>query len=142
MLSAPVDGLFLVVILRFIMIENNVVYNLTVNQNVIRRYVKVIRTLRLFSLHFCAHLGTHVKNVHLKFYGFHHSANFANKFLHFFINIPQSAAMVHSKDGALSKLLYNYQYCEDQPINAHHTKHRVIITDPENCNKMADVNQP
>ena len=41
-------------ILLFITIENNIVYNQTMNQNVITRYVKVIRTLRLFFLRFCA----------------------------------------------------------------------------------------
>ena len=42
----------------FITIENEVIYNLTVNQSVIRRYVEVIRTLSLFSLSFCAYFST------------------------------------------------------------------------------------
>ena len=42
----------------FMTIENNVIYNLTVNQSIIRRYVEVIQTLRLFSLCFCAHFST------------------------------------------------------------------------------------
>ena len=50
-LGAPVDDLS-PVILRFITIEDNIVHNLTVNQAVIGRYVKVMRTLSLFSLRF------------------------------------------------------------------------------------------
>ena len=42
----------------FITIENEVIYNLTVNQSVIRRYVEVIRTLSLFSLRFCVYFST------------------------------------------------------------------------------------
>ena len=48
-LARPVDGLF-PKIFCFITIENEVLYNLTVNQNIISRYVKVIQTLRLFFL--------------------------------------------------------------------------------------------
>ena len=51
------DGLF-PVILRFVTIEDNIVYNLTVNQDDIIRYVKVMRTLRLLFLCFFAHFGT------------------------------------------------------------------------------------
>ena len=40
MLGACVDGLF-PLLLCFIMIENDIVYNLTVRENVISRYVKV-----------------------------------------------------------------------------------------------------
>ena len=43
MLAGPVDGPF-PTILYFITMENDVVHNLTVNQSVIIRYVKVIRT--------------------------------------------------------------------------------------------------
>ena len=43
MLGAPVDGLFSE-ILYFITLENDVSYNLAVNQSVIMRYVKVIPT--------------------------------------------------------------------------------------------------
>ena len=38
--------------LYFITMKNNVIYNLTVSGNVIRRYVKVMPTLRLVSLAF------------------------------------------------------------------------------------------
>ena len=38
--------------------RNEVIYNLTVNRSVIRRYVEVIRTLSLFSLCFCANFST------------------------------------------------------------------------------------
>ena len=41
-----------------ITIENDIIYNLTVNQSLVRRYIEVIRTLPLFSLHFFAHFGT------------------------------------------------------------------------------------
>ena len=34
------------------MIEEDIVYHLTVRQKVINRYVKVLQTLRLFSLRF------------------------------------------------------------------------------------------
>ena len=57
MLGRSVDNP-LPLIFCFILIENEVIYNLTVNQSVIRRYVEVIQTLSLFSLHFCAHFGT------------------------------------------------------------------------------------
>ena len=40
----------------FITIEHDVVYNLTVNQNIISRYVKVIQTLNLFFLRFMRNL--------------------------------------------------------------------------------------
>ena len=43
MLAVPVDGLF-PAILCFITIDNDIIYNLTVNQSAIIRYVKVIRT--------------------------------------------------------------------------------------------------
>ena len=56
-LGGSVDGL-LPSIFCFITIENEVIYNLTVNQSVIRRYVEVIRTLSLFSLRFCAYFST------------------------------------------------------------------------------------
>ena len=46
-LAAQVDGIFSA-ILCFVTIENNIIYNLTVNQNVIIRYVEVMRTLYLF----------------------------------------------------------------------------------------------
>ena len=42
-LAAPVDGLF-PAILCFITMDNDVIHNLTVNQSVIIRYVKVIQT--------------------------------------------------------------------------------------------------
>ena len=38
--------------------RNEVIYNLTMNQSVMRRYVEVIRTLNLFSLRFCEHFST------------------------------------------------------------------------------------
>ena len=56
-LAGSVDGP-LPLIFCFKTIDNEVIYNLTVNQSVIRRYVEVIRTLRLFSPCFCAHFGT------------------------------------------------------------------------------------
>ena len=56
-LGGSVDG-SLPLIFCFITIENNVIYNLTVNQSIIRKYVEVIRTLSLFSLRFCAHFST------------------------------------------------------------------------------------
>ena len=58
-LGGSVDGL-LPVIFCFIMIEfqNDVIYNLTMNQSVISKHVEVIRPLRLFSLCFCVHFGT------------------------------------------------------------------------------------
>ena len=43
MLAGPVDGLF-AAMLYFITMDNAIIYNLTVNQSVIIRYVKVIRT--------------------------------------------------------------------------------------------------
>ena len=43
MLAAPVDSLF-PAILCFIMIENNVTNNLTMNQIVVIRYIEVIQT--------------------------------------------------------------------------------------------------
>ena len=48
LLGAFVNGLFLV-FLYFITVDHNVVYNLTVRQNVISRYVEVMQALRLFS---------------------------------------------------------------------------------------------
>ena len=42
-LAGPVDGLF-PAMLYFITMENDIFHNLTVNQSVIIRYVKVIRT--------------------------------------------------------------------------------------------------
>ena len=56
-LGGSVDGP-LPLIFCFITIDNAFIYNLTVNQSVIRRYVEVIRTLSLISLHFCVHFGT------------------------------------------------------------------------------------
>ena len=44
--------------LYFITTKNNVIYNLTVSGNVIRRYVEVMPTLCLVSLAFYAHLST------------------------------------------------------------------------------------
>ena len=64
-LGRSVDGL-LPVIFCCITIENEVIYNLTVKQSIISRYVGVIRTLRLFSLSFCAHFGTFL-DITLKF---------------------------------------------------------------------------
>ena len=56
-LGGSVDGL-LPMIFCFIKMENDVIYNLTMNQSTISRYVGVIRTLHLFSLHFGVHFGT------------------------------------------------------------------------------------
>ena len=50
-LAASVDGIFSL-ILHLMTIENDVVCNLTVREDVISRHVKVMRTVRLFSLHF------------------------------------------------------------------------------------------
>ena len=44
--------------LYFITMKNNVIYNLTLSGNVIRRYVEVMPTLCLGSLAFYAHLST------------------------------------------------------------------------------------
>ena len=64
-IGGSVDGLFAVV-LWIITIATDVIYNLTVNQNVITRYVEVIRTFTpIFSaLH--AHFGT-FSNITLVF---------------------------------------------------------------------------
>ena len=56
-LGGSVDGL-LPVIFCLITIENDIIYNLTVNQSNMSRYVEVIPTLSLFSLRFCAHFST------------------------------------------------------------------------------------
>ena len=59
MLAAPVNGL-LTGILCFITLENDIVYNLTVNQSVIIRYIGVIRIFtpifRSFYLYFSTFL--------------------------------------------------------------------------------------
>ena len=49
MLAASVDGPFRV-LLYLITLENDVIYILTVREDVIIRYVKVMRSLHLFSL--------------------------------------------------------------------------------------------
>ena len=56
MLAAPVDGFL--GILCFITIENDIIYNLTVNQNIITRYVKVMQTFTAIFHTFYAHLST------------------------------------------------------------------------------------
>ena len=64
-LGGSVDGLFPIV-LSLIMMENDIIYNLIVNQNVITRYVKVIRTcVPIFSA-FYARFGTFT-NINLVF---------------------------------------------------------------------------
>ena len=56
-LSRAVDVLFHWK-LYFITMKNNVIYNLMVSGNVIRRYVEVMPTLCLVSLAFYSHLST------------------------------------------------------------------------------------
>ena len=56
-LGGSVNGLFAVV-LWIITIEKDVIYNLTVNQNVITRYVKVIQTFTPIFSAFYVHFGT------------------------------------------------------------------------------------